>query len=137
MNIHRRYFLFAIVCIFGCRNAEQTIPPERPSDTKIESPQQDDVPMTSEWPFEDAENTAVISLTRIMDGSSSILYVVHDEEGDWQFLDGGDVSEEDAAMVSLRRVADLDASIKTLADLPVGWAAERESADVAWERFQR
>ena len=93
--------------------------------------------MADEWPFQDAENTAVISLIRIVDGSQPILYVVHDEDGDWQFLDGGDVSEEDAAMVSLRNVCERDPSIKLLADLPVGWAAERATVEQEWERFQR
>ncbi len=93
--------------------------------------------MQSNWPFKDAENLAVIALTRITDGSKPILYVVHDEDGDWQFLDGGDVSEEDSAIVSLKRIVELDASIKTLADLPRGWAAERASVDKSWARFQR
>ena len=93
--------------------------------------------MADEWPFQDAENTAVITLTRIIDGSQPILYVVHDEDGDWQFLDGGDVSEEDAATVSLRNVCARDPSIKSLADLPVGWTAERATVDQEWQRFQR
>ncbi|NND99108.1 MAG: hypothetical protein HKN47_17460 [Pirellulaceae bacterium] len=93
--------------------------------------------MVKEWPFEAAENTAVITLTRIIDGSRGILYVVHDDDGDWQFLDGGDVTEDDAATVSLKNVANLDPSILLLADLPIGWAAERIAVDKPWQRFQR
>ena len=93
--------------------------------------------MASDWPFQDAENTAVISLTRIISGSQPILYVVHDKDGDWQFLDGGDVSEEDAATVALRNIAKRDPSIKSLADLPIGWAAERTAVDQEWQRFKR
>lgn len=76
------------------------------------------------WPFPVVENTDVITLTRITNGSQPILYVVHDEDGDWQFLDGGDVSDDDAATIALKKVVELDPSIKTLADLPAGWAAE-------------
>ena len=72
-----------------------------------------------------------------MDGSKPILYVVHDEEGDWQFLDGGDVSEEDANLVSLESITELDPTVNALADLPTGWAAERAAADKSWERFKR
>ncbi|WP_040770302.1 hypothetical protein [Novipirellula maiorica] len=93
--------------------------------------------MSDQWPFGDPENTAAITLTRIMDGSQPILYVVHDEDGDWQFLDGGDVSEEDAATVSLKNISKRDPSIMSLADLPVGWAAERPAVDKEWERFER
>ena len=91
----------------------------------------------TEWSFKEPENCAVITLTRILDGSKPILYVVHDEDGDWQFLDGGDVSEEDAKTVSLKRVVGLDPSLKGLADLPAGWMAERKSPDQSWERSQR
>lgn len=93
--------------------------------------------MPDAWPFQQSEDLAVITLHRIVDGSQSILYVVHDEDGDWQFLDGGDVSEEDAAIVSLKQIVQLEASLKTLADLPPGWAAERASAAQPWERFER
>jgi hypothetical protein len=93
--------------------------------------------VTDQWPFDDAENTAVITLKRIVNGSQPILYVVHDEDGDWQFLDGGDVSEEDAAIVSLKNIANHDPSVKSLADLPGGWAAERTGVSQQWQRFQR
>jgi hypothetical protein len=63
--------------------------------------------------------------------------VVTNEDGDWQFLDGDDVSEEDAKTVSLKRIVGLDPSVKSLADLPIGWAAERRSPDQPWERSQR
>lgn len=98
----------------------------------------DEVPQTvTDWPFKDPENCAVITLARILDGSKPILYVVHDEDGDWQFLDGGDVSEDDARVVSLKQVVGLDPSLKSLADLPAGGIAERRSADQPWERSQR
>ena len=91
----------------------------------------------TEWPFKEPENCAVITLTRILDGSKPIMYVVHDEDGDWQFLDGDDVSEEDAKTVSLKQVVGLDSSLKSLADLPTGWIAERRSSDKPWERSKR
>jgi len=97
-----------------------------------------EVPQTvTNWPFKDPENYAVVTVSRILDGSKPILYVVHDEDGDWQFLDGGDVSEDDAKVVSLMQVVGLDPSLKSLADLPTGWKAERRSADQPWERSQR
>ncbi len=94
-------------------------------------------PLANEWPFTEPENCAVITLARILDGSKPILYVVHDEDGDWQFLDGGDVSEIDAKTVSLKQVVGLDPSLKSLADLPTGWMAERRSPDEPWEQSQR
>ena len=89
------------------------------------------------WSFKEPDSLAVTTLARILDGSKPILYVVHDEDGDWQFLDGDDVSEEDAKTVSLKRIVGLDPSVKSLADLPTGWAAERRSPDQPWARSQR
>lgn len=94
-------------------------------------------PPPQPWPFKDPEKLAVITLTRILNGSKPILYVVHDEDGDWQFLDGDDVSEEDAETVAFKRVVDLDRSLGELADLPVNWTAEREAVGKPWTRAPR
>jgi hypothetical protein len=94
-------------------------------------------PLSNAWPFKDAENLSVITLTRIVDGSRRILYVVHDGDGDWQFLDGGEISESDAAIVSLKHVTELDPTVRSLADLPLGWAAERDSVEAPWDQFPR
>lgn len=93
--------------------------------------------MANHWSFQDAPNTAVISLTRITNGTRPVLYVIHDEDGDWQFLDGGDVSEEDGTVISLKSIVERDPSIVPLADLPLGWAAERSAVGQAWNRYQK
>jgi hypothetical protein len=93
--------------------------------------------MSESWPFDDPENLAVITLKRILAEERAILLVTHDEDGDWQFLDGQSVSEEDAAVVSLRHVTLLDPGIIELADLPRGWRASRASPDGPWVRSSR
>ena len=95
------------------------------------------VTMENDWPFDSPENLAVITLDRIMDGSKPILYVSHDhDDGGWQFLDDGDVTEENARVVSLRSITDRDSTIKQLADLPIGWHAVRVSVKARWIRKQ-
>src|SRR5262245_5966479 len=45
--------------------------------------------MSTGWPFADPEDTAVITLDRILRGESTLRLVTHDEDdGSWQFLDG-------------------------------------------------
>ena len=76
--------------------------------------------MTEDWPFAEAPNLAIITVRAIIDDGAPILFVSHDEDGDWQFLAGADVSEEDARVVGLRRIWRTDPSIGDLADLTEG-----------------
>ncbi|WP_336775923.1 hypothetical protein [Paenibacillus sp. MMO-58] len=90
------------------------------------------------WAFEDPKNVAVITLDKIMKLESPVLYVTHDEEdGMWQFLDGDDVIEEEARLISLKQMVDIDPSLTSLANLPLGWVAWRETKDSEWIRAQR
>lgn len=92
--------------------------------------------MPGGWPFTDQENTAVFTSRRILDGSDWVHYVTHDaEDGAWQFHPcAGPTPVEEAAVVSLRTMMDLDGSISALADLPLGWHAWRDRPDVPWTR---
>ncbi len=132
-----RVFIVAPTLAARCSVAEVPLSPQEPPDSNAATTQEQAKPTTKDWPFLDAENTSVITLTRITNGSRSILYVVHDKDGDRQFLGGGDVSEDDASTVALKEVAELDPSIKALADFPAGWAAERADVKKPRKRFQR
>ena len=91
--------------------------------------------MPDAWPFADPPNVAVFTLKRILEEGKPILCVNHDEEdGGWQFLDGGEVSMKDSALVSLATMVRLDASLNQLADLPLGWCATRLRPEDPWTR---
>lgn len=91
----------------------------------------------NEWPFDDPENCRTIVSRTIFENDASIVAVVHDEEGDWLFLDGGDNSDSARLIVvALGQVAKKDPTILKLADLPHGWEAERDTSDGAWRRFK-
>ena len=91
--------------------------------------------MVEDWPFDDPKNVATISIRQIIVEGAPILRVSHDEDdGSWQFLGWETPREEDAMVVGLSTVVDIDPSIKELADLPVGWQAWRRSPKDAWVR---
>jgi hypothetical protein len=91
--------------------------------------------MDSNWPFKDPKNVAVFTTKRIIFEGYPILLVTHDEDdGAWQFLDGYQLENSDAAIVGLVEIAKLDPSILELADLSEGWRAWRTSANVEWVR---
>jgi hypothetical protein len=89
-----------------------------------------------EWPFDEAPNVAVISDYRIVGKETWIYYVSHDvDDGAWQFHGpDGFAGEEQAVVVSLKSILDLDDSIAELADLPLGWCAWRKSKSGKWLR---
>lgn len=85
------------------------------------------------WKFEHPRNLAVVTVQRILDGETSVVYVSHDEyDGSWQFLDGNPVTEEDARVVALGRMVDFDPTLMDLANLPEGFVATRDSKGDGW-----
>src|SRR6185369_5143361 len=89
--------------------------------------------MNDEWPFADPKNVATITVRQIVEDGNPILRVSHDEEdGMWQFLEWGTPEEDDAMIVSLLYMTQIDPTILELADLPKGWRAIRRSPDEPW-----
>ena len=87
---------------------------------------------TLSFSFDDQQNTACIVCCHILEGHP-ILYVSHDEDdGMWQFLCGKAHETDDAKLVSLKSVFELDNSIGTLVDMPCGYYATRENQEDNW-----
>lgn len=77
--------------------------------------------------FSQPKNTMVITTKDIIQNKKVILVVYHDaEDGMWQFLDGEDITEGNAAVVSLFEIFQIDNSISELSGLPFGCVAYRE-----------
>lgn len=80
-------------------------------------------------------NTMVITTKSILEKRKNILFISHDEDdGVWQFLDGVDVKEEDAVIVSIFEIAEIDPTINLISDLPMGWIAYRNDIESDWVR---
>jgi len=91
--------------------------------------------MAPDWPFADPPETEVITLGRVARGESPLRLVTHDDDdGSWQFLDGEHVAEEDALVIALGEMVQLDPSLASLADLPIGWHAWRDDGSHDWRR---
>jgi len=89
-----------------------------------------------DWPFSDPPNTASITLRRILREGRPIRLVTHDvEDGSWQFLDGEEITEEDALVVGLDTVLAHDPSVAAVADLPLGGRAWRDSPGADWSKL--
>ncbi|OJU36370.1 MAG: hypothetical protein BGN96_01415 [Bacteroidales bacterium 45-6] len=83
--------------------------------------------------FADNLNTAVFTTRFILDFHSPILYVYHfKEDGAWQFSGIEDCDEKDFRIISLEEAVNIDNSILTIANLPLGYYACRESKNSEW-----
>lgn len=87
-----------------------------------------------DYGFTEAKNTMVISTKKVIGKENAILLVSHDEDdGMWEFLDGYDVKEEEAVIVSLLEIVHLDSTVNQIADLPLGWIAYRDNIQEEWK----
>jgi hypothetical protein len=87
--------------------------------------------------FNEPENTAVITTDDIMNGLRPILRVSHDaDDGCWQFLDGLPVDIGKAKVVALSEIVQLDPTLLEVADLPLGWVAERNDESGSWRKHR-
>lgn len=86
------------------------------------------------WLFNDAPNVAVITTKNILSKKMDITRVFHDsDDGMWQFLDSSEnITENDAVIVSLKEIVNLDTTVNELHTLPLGWSAYRDNKDSNW-----
>jgi hypothetical protein len=89
------------------------------------------------WPFEDAENTACFTCSHVLEEKRPILHVTHDEDdGAWQFLCGQAHELHQARVGCLGCMIVREEQLAALADLPLGWRAERTHVGSGWVREQ-
>ena len=87
----------------------------------------------NKFPFKDKPNAAVITCNHVIDEGQPILYVTHDaDDGCWQFLCGKTHSTEDAKIVALEEIYNMDKSLKEIANLGYGEKARREDKNNMW-----
>jgi Domain of unknown function (DUF4262) len=91
-----------------------------------------------DWKFSDSPHTTAYLSETVYKRTEPITYVSHDsDDGAWQFLgpsmDGGG----GPVLTCLHHPIDDDPSLQELADLPVGWCAERNEPKGAWIRKEQ
>ena len=91
-----------------------------------------------DWKFPDPPHTRVFLSEAVHKGAEAITFVSHDaEDGAWQFL-GDSMSDGGGPVIScFHHPIDQDTTLTELADLPLGWYAEREKVGKPWVRKQR
>lgn len=93
------------------------------------------------WPFEDPPGAVAVTTKHVTERKLPILYVSHDldeaGEATWQFHCLVEpFSLDDAQLVRLDSIVEIDSSVLDLADLPVGYAATRAAPGSEWRRYR-
>jgi hypothetical protein len=83
--------------------------------------------------FREAKNLGIFTTRQWLELGQPILRVVHDSDGDWQFLTG-DQLPEDIKLVALEQMVQKDITLNEVFDLEYGQAAEREYVGDKWVR---
>ena len=84
--------------------------------------------------FLESEDLEVYTTRQYLDLKKPILCVVHEEDGDWQFLTGDPIVEGDIRPVRLGKLVKQDLSLNGAFNLDYGEYAEREAVGAAWRR---
>lgn len=80
------------------------------------------------------ENIAVITTRFVLENHSPILSVFKDEEGGWQFFGvENNILEEDARVLSLDEMVQMDSTIKNILEIDNGTHAWRENIHQKWK----
>ncbi len=88
-----------------------------------------------EWPFDQPPNCATFVTRGLIECKNPILFVSHDEDDHaWQFHDTLDAHGDEARIVCLSHVLEIDPKICELADLPPSWVAWRQDENSPWRR---
>jgi hypothetical protein len=89
-----------------------------------------------DWKFPDPPHTGVYLSEAVHELTEPVTYVSHDPDGDWQFLGDSMSDGGGPVIVCFHHPIDGDPSLKELADLPIGWYAERTKPGELWTRNQ-
>lgn len=86
----------------------------------------------NDFKFREERNVAVFTTRQVLEGLP-ILRVVHETDGDWQFLCDTTYDVADLKIVALEEIAKRDPTVNDLFQLNYGWHAVREAVEEEWQ----
>ena len=89
----------------------------------------------ADFKFREAKDLGIFTTRQWLELDKPILRVVHDNDGDWQFLTG-DQMPEDIKLVALEQMVIRDKTLNEVFDLDYGYSAEREFIGGEWTKIK-
>lgn len=85
------------------------------------------------YTFNESEDTYCFTCNHVIKQNEAILYVSHDDDGDWQFLCGRNShTDQDGYIISLKEATMIDQTLNAISDMPLNTYAERENIGGEW-----
>lgn len=85
----------------------------------------------ADFKFREAKNLGIFTTRQWLELGKPILRVVHDSDGDWQFLTG-DQMPDDIRLVALEEMVIRDKTLNEVFDLDYGYAMDRDFVGGEW-----
>lgn len=82
--------------------------------------------------FYESKQLGVFATKGVLEGAT-VKYVIHDEEGDWFFMEDEDDDSEEIEIVDLEQIIKADPSLNSIYYLQYGWEAYRKEKGGEWE----
>ncbi len=89
--------------------------------------------LNTDFKFYEERDTAVFTTREVLDGSP-VLFVYHNEDGDWQFHSEQYPKIEDGKILAFDQITKIDPLLNGLFDLGLGWRAWRDATGGDWQR---
>jgi hypothetical protein len=86
----------------------------------------------TDFKFYEERNLGVYTTRQAFEGDP-ILYIYHNEDGDWQFHTTSEPNLDDAKLVCLEQITKLDPTINEIYHLQLGWRAWRNTQGDDWQ----
>jgi len=87
----------------------------------------------ADFKFREAKNLGIFTTRQWLELGKPIVHVIHDNDGDWQFLTG-DQLQEDVKIVALEQMTIRDKTLNDVFNLDYGEQAKREFIGGQWTR---
>jgi len=82
--------------------------------------------------FREPTNLGIFTTRQWIESQQPILTVLHEKNGDWQFLTAGPLADDDYKLVGLKHLIDQDPTLNEIFDLQYGQAADRKFIGDEW-----
>ena len=87
---------------------------------------------SSTWVFDKPPSTLVVTQRLVIEKKTPILFVVHDKEGDWQFLSSEPSRIDQVFELPFEELVAIDSTVVQVARLERGWKAWRPDRQSPW-----